>query len=282
MLLVISAVGVLDFSLMSPSDAMTSAGAHSRPGTANPSRQFLVIVRPRLRNQWQAAIRRLPYSLGIAGSGAVSDRGKTPRAAACVILRRRFAAAPQVRERRNEVNAISMARHCVFAGVGVVLACVSGSAQASQASKAALNVKLGLWEVTSSTQTSGTPEEIPDLQKLPPEQRARAAAMMKALKEGVAAPHTTKSCLTREKLDRALFEDNSRDNCTQTVLTNSPSVYAFKFVCTGRNASSGEWKFEALSPQAVKGSGTMSLDNTMSAKSTIAAKWIAASCGDVK
>lgn len=179
------------------------------------------------------------------------------------------------------MNATSITRRCVFTGVGLVVALVSASAQTSQAPKAALNVKLGLWEVTSSAQTSGTPD-VPDLQKLPPDQRAKAEAMMKAMMAGAATPHTTKSCLTRERLERDLFQDNGRNNCTQTAVTNTSSVYAFKFVCTGRNAMSGEWKFEALSPEAVKGSGTMTFENNMTAKTTMAAKWLAASCGDVK
>ncbi len=62
-----------------------------------------------------------------------------------------------------------------------------------------LNVKLGLWEVTSTTNVSGMPP-IPDdvLARMTPEQRARMEAAMKARSgEG---PKTTvrKECITKE------------------------------------------------------------------------------------
>jgi hypothetical protein len=179
------------------------------------------------------------------------------------------------------VNAISIIRRSVFVAVGLVFASAAVSAQTSQSSQIALNVKLGLWEVTSSAQTSGMPD-IPDLEKLPPDQRARAEAMLKAMVASAGTPKTIKSCLTREKLQQTLFQEDSRNNCTPTAVTNTSTVYAFKLVCSGQNAASGEWKFEAQSPQAVTGNGTMTLGNRMTSKSTIAAKWIAASCGDVK
>jgi hypothetical protein len=140
----------------------------------------------------------------------------------------------------------------------------------------ALHVRLGLWETTTTTEMSG----MPDMGNLPPEQQARAEAMMKGMMQHQ-TPHTVRSCLTKEKLDRTLFGQEDK-NCKQTVETNTSSVYAFKIECTGEHPTPGEWRFEALSPEGVKGAGSMKVDRGMTVKSSMTAKWLGESCGNVK
>lgn len=148
-----------------------------------------------------------------------------------------------------------------------------------------LNVKLGLWETTTVAQTSGMPPI--DTSHMTPEQRARMEAAMEAVKNRAATPHTIRSCLTKEKLDKALFQDKDNDaSCKHTVITRSATVYAFKFECSRENNnSSGEWRFEAVTPEKVKGDGKFAVENggrKMSSRGTMTAKWIAPSCGAVR
>src|ERR1035441_6170576 len=66
-----------------------------------------------------------------------------------------------------------------------------------------MDIKLGLWESTITTQMSGMPALPPELlSKLTPEQRAKMEA---AMGRGGASPKTTtRHCVTKETLNQAL------------------------------------------------------------------------------
>lgn len=164
---------------------------------------------------------------------------------------------------------------------------VGGAAIASAQMK--LNVKLGLWEVTSTHNIAGMPiPNMPnvDLSKLPPEQRQRMEAMMKGGgSPGGGKPTVTKSCMTKEKMEKAFMEDRPDQKCKQTVINSTASVADIKVECTGAQTLNGTMHFEALTPEAVKGTMHFAGDaegHQISIDSNIAAKWISADCGDVK
>src|SRR6476646_5316543 len=172
----------------------------------------------------------------------------------------------------------------IFGGV-VAVACSLVAATAQPASAQTLNVKLGLWEATIVSQTSGTPPF--DTSTLTPEQKARMEAAMKTMLERAAQPHTMHTCLTKEKLDKLPFQDKNDNNCTNTIVTRTTSVYDVKFQCRDEKGevTSGEWRFTALSPVSVAGNGTFDISRggkVMTSKSTMTSKWLGASCGDVK
>ncbi len=163
-------------------------------------------------------------------------------------------------------------------------------AKSSSAQKPTLNVKLGLWEATTVVQTSGN---FPfDTSQLTPEQRQRIEAAMAKSKAAGAKPHTFKTCITREKLERNPFEDKANRSCKQTVVSSSSTTYDVKFQCSSEDGvQSGEWRFDAATPELVKGTGQMTMEragnkegagNKMTANTSMTAKWIGASCGDVK
>jgi hypothetical protein len=176
------------------------------------------------------------------------------------------------------MNRPAIFRACCFVFVGLLLVSSSASPQSPAAPRAALNVKLGLWEGTVTVQTSGAPPI--DTSKMSPEQRARIEAAMQAAMHKAAMPHTVRSCVTREKLEKDFLPDNGA-GCKDTIIANSPTVYAVKFDCSGKHPSTGELHFEALSPEDVRGSGEFAM-GSMTSISTITAKWVAASCGDVR
>src|SRR5262245_57582407 len=181
-----------------------------------------------------------------------------------------------------KIRAILMSSSFVL--IALLLAFATAAAQAGK--PLALNVKLGLWEMTTSTQMSGMPPIGRPSDKMTPEQKAQLDTAMKAAAEEAAKPQTLRTCLTKDKLEKSLFQDGSQ-SCKQTVVTNTATVVEVKIECadrTGQPATSGDFRFEALTPESVKGSGSMTMmgPSKMSSKVTMTAKWLGASCGDVK
>jgi len=151
-----------------------------------------------------------------------------------------------------------------------------------------LNVKLGLWETTVTHSTSGMPG-IPEdaLAKMPPEQRARMEEMMK--QKGIGggpATTVTKSCITREKLDKQTAFAENRENCKRTVVSSSPSRMEMKFHCEENKAvSDGTFIAEVVSSDSTKGSThfvTNSEGHTMTMDFKFTSRYLGAACGDVK
>lgn len=158
----------------------------------------------------------------------------------------------------------------------------AATAGATTARAERFDVKLGLWEVTRTTETSGA---LPiDTSKLTPEQRGRLEAAMKA-RQGTRT-HTLRSCLTQEKLDRDMFSsDKENAKCKHTVVASTRTVREVKMECTGDEPMTGDLRFEALTRERVKGDAKMTVGEgarSMKVNSTVTAKWIGSDCGAVK
>ena len=151
-----------------------------------------------------------------------------------------------------------------------------------------LDVKLGLWETTSTSQTSGMPPvNIPEdaLARMTPEQRAKVEQMMKG--SGSPRTNTVKSCMTREKMNRAEAFGTDRKNCTRSVVSSSGNKTEVRMECTTDDGAkvNGIVRVERISSDSVKGSmqmTTTSGDRTMNMNSTFTSKYLGPDCGDVK
>ena len=149
-----------------------------------------------------------------------------------------------------------------------------------------LDVKLGLWETTSSVQTSGMPPvNIPPdaLARMTPDQRAKVEAMMKG--QGSPRTSTVKSCMTPEKMKRSEFYEQKQ--CTKTVVTSTGSRLEMRMHCTmeGGAKADGTVRVERISSESTRGSVQMtstSGDHTMNMNSTFTSKWLGPDCGEVK
>jgi hypothetical protein len=147
-----------------------------------------------------------------------------------------------------------------------------------------LDVKTGQWESTLTGQTTGRPP-IPDevLNRLTPEQRAKMEAALQARGAGGSKTTVSKSCLTKDKLDKPFnLGDESTKSCTRTLVTSSGSRQEIRIDCN-REAmkSTGTVKVEAVDSENVKGSMQMTITNgehTMNMNYTFAAKWIGPAC----
>lgn len=95
-----------------------------------------------------------------------------------------------------------------------------------------LNVKIGLWEVTTTVTTS---EEIPIpaglLEKLTPEQRARAEECMKARSSDPPTAVKRKYCLTREQLNIGATFGHDRKSCTRSILASTSDRLEMRIEC---------------------------------------------------
>lgn len=148
-----------------------------------------------------------------------------------------------------------------------------------------LDVKLGLWENTTSISSSGSLGIPPErLAKMTPEQRARVEAMLKARSGQSAHTNTYKSCLTKEQLQKTPFAD--KQNCTETLVSSTSKEAEVHFECTMEEAKgSGTMKIEVQSNENVHGSGHGTLNmggRTMDTDWSMTGKWLQSSCGDVQ
>jgi hypothetical protein len=101
-----------------------------------------------------------------------------------------------------------------------------------------LNLKEGLWEVTTTHSMSGMPAapNIPPdaLAKLPPDQRAKIEAMM----SGRQSTDVRKECVTKEKLAKNLMFSKDRGDCSRTVVNSTGSKLELKIHCQEKDAAS--------------------------------------------
>jgi hypothetical protein len=165
----------------------------------------------------------------------------------------------------------------------VLLSVLTGAVVLAQ--RPALNVKMGLWELTSTTQMGGQIPAI-DTSKMTPEQKAKFEAAMKSVVTG-AHTNVIKSCITPEKFDKVNFmmTDKDAETCKQTVSTNTPTSLEAAVTCTGERPRTGQVHIEA--PSSTLFTGTVKFMMTengraMTIDGTMTARWLAAECGAVK
>jgi Protein of unknown function (DUF3617) len=161
-------------------------------------------------------------------------------------------------------------------------ACLSASILLAAGKYQRLNIKTGTWETTYTTTVSGAPP-IPQemLDKMTPEQRTRFEAAMSKMASGTPRTRTSKTCVTREKLQNDPFNDKEQ-SCTHTVLTSTGSKMEIEDVCADEDSKSdSKVRIEASDSENVKGwvqSSVTGRGKTMSINSTFTSKWVGAAC----
>ena len=148
-----------------------------------------------------------------------------------------------------------------------------------------LDVKMGLWEISSVTRIAGQMPGM-DTSKMTPQEKAQMEAAMKSMM-GTDHPIVSKTCVTREKFDKSnfLMEDSKGMTCKQTTTTNTHTALEAHVVCAGAHSMTIQMHVDALSPTSFKGtmkSSTTENGKTLTADATMTGKWLAAECGDVK
>lgn len=145
---------------------------------------------------------------------------------------------------------------------------------------APLDIKPGLWEVSTKTDMSGSPIPAEVLEQMPTDRREKMMAMFKNRK---AATHTIQTCITKDDLNRPFKAQDEEANCKNTIVTATPTKAEYKIQCSGSETHSGVMKIEALSRESIRGSTIMQVN---SGKGTVAnemsGRWVSANCGNVK
>ena len=170
-------------------------------------------------------------------------------------------------------------RNTALLALGFSAALVMGVAAAT------LDVKPGLWEVTTQGETTGLPPIPPQmLAQMSPQQREQAMAAMGRMNQ----PHVSRACVTQKLLDRGMTFDRPGNNqCAQTVTGRYLHSLDVNVVCTGEGATE-DHRHDAYGcerPGGFSGAFNMvSTDgaNTMTMKRTLQGKWLGSDCGDVK
>jgi hypothetical protein len=173
---------------------------------------------------------------------------------------------------------------------GIALVFAVGTAAVAVARAAdlpMLNVKLGLWEITTHPQVNGKlPITDEQLEKLSPEQRAKFEAAMQAAIARGAQPRLFKECMTPEKRSRGFNAGSDQSkNCQQNLVTNTPSEFEMHRECTSEDGKqSTSVHFRVVSSDHVSGTVNSLISHgtkTMTVNSTMEGTWLGANCGSV-
>lgn len=146
-----------------------------------------------------------------------------------------------------------------------------------------LNVKLGLWEMTSIMHFTGVPplpKEV--LDKMSPQQRAKMIADLKAASQEEPEPETSSECITQEDLDKP-FQSANSDDCKQTIVRTTRTSQEIRMVCSGKTTGSGTFKVNTPTPETMNGTLDLKAGDGADAfviKGTIKGRWLGADCGD--
>jgi hypothetical protein len=159
----------------------------------------------------------------------------------------------------------------------------------SQVTITPLDVKIGLWQVTSTTTTNGMMGLPPGMAaQMTPEQRAKFEAAMRGRGNGTPRTITYKSCLKDKK---ELSEDpfsslksHPEVECEQKSVKSTSTDVEVSGSCTAKEMdANGDFhvSFHALNPEHVIGTGqsTMTMNGrTVKSEMKYDSKWLGATC----
>ena len=158
----------------------------------------------------------------------------------------------------------------VFAAL--VLAAVPAAGRA-----ASLDVKTGAWEITQSTTISGNPVPKAALEGMPPAQRAKVEAAMRA-RADKAKTTVLHSCVTRKDLDRGELMRGENPNCKRKVIAQSARHLEFEEACGAPEPRTSHFKIDASSSEAYTGSIDMAQGEGGRVHIEMSGRWTGPTC----
>ncbi|MEP7157354.1 MAG: DUF3617 family protein [Betaproteobacteria bacterium] len=157
----------------------------------------------------------------------------------------------------------------------ITAACVLVCASVAQAES--LAIKPGKWEMTYTSQVSGDSTPPALLEKMTPEQRARHAEQMKKRADAGPRQRTQTTCVKKEDLERDAFGKDRQTNCTYKITAQTRTLHAATYECTGKVARQGEFRYEVVSSDRVKGAMKITTAHS-SMGMQLEGKWVGATC----
>ncbi len=140
-----------------------------------------------------------------------------------------------------------------------------------------LGIKTGAWEMSYTSQISGETMPPAVLEKLTPEQRARHEERMKRRAEAGPRKRTDRTCVKKEDLARDAFARDEQKDCQYKVTSQTRSLYAATYECTGTGARKGEIRYEALGNDRIKGSMKMTTPRG-AMEMQVEGRWVGPTC----
>jgi hypothetical protein len=144
-----------------------------------------------------------------------------------------------------------------------------------------LDIKPGLWQVTTTTTVRGSLLPPAMLEKLSPEARAKLQAEQRKIEAAGPQTQKSKSCVKPEDLTEGAFRpDDSREaGCKTTYLAQTRSVQEATTECKGDNPRTTRMRIEALGRDRMKAVLSATTPNG-SMNAEMSGQWLAAACND--
>ena len=162
-----------------------------------------------------------------------------------------------------------------------LLGCCCAAPLAGAADK--LDVKPGLWEITSTHHISGVPPMPKEWQeKVTPEQRAAMETAFKKEAEKGPQSDTERECITKQDAQQPFDVADSKD-CTQTVVRTTRTTQEVRLSCNGEFKGAGVLRVTTPTPETMTGTMDLQLGDgkdAMKVKSQLQGRWLGPDCGD--
>ena len=163
----------------------------------------------------------------------------------------------------------------------VLLGCCCVTPLALAADK--LDVKLGLWEITSTHQITGIPPMPKEWrEKVTPEQRAAMETAFKKEAEKGPQTDTDRECITKQKAEQPFDVGDTKD-CTQKVVRTTRTTQEVHLSCNGEYTGTGVLRVATPTPETMTGTLDLQLGegkDAMKVNSTLKGRWLGPDCGD--
>jgi hypothetical protein len=163
----------------------------------------------------------------------------------------------------------------------LLLGCCCAAPLAAAADK--LDVKPGLWEITSSHNISGIPPMPKELlDKVTPEQRAEMETAFRKEAEKGPQTDTERECITKQDIEQPFDMGDAKD-CTQTVVRTTRTTQEVRLTCKGELKGSGVMRVTTPTPETMTGTLDLQLgdgQDAMKVKSQLSGRWLGPDCGD--
>jgi hypothetical protein len=144
-----------------------------------------------------------------------------------------------------------------------------------------LDIKTGLWEITSSTQMSGTPQLPKEVTAhMTPEQRAKLEADLKSAAKD-AKKSTDRSCITKKDIENPFH--GASENCKQSIVRTTRTTQEVNLVCSGEPKGTGFIRITTPTPETMTGVMDIRMGDgkdALNLKANLTGRWLGADCGD--
>jgi hypothetical protein len=142
---------------------------------------------------------------------------------------------------------------------------------------APLDLRPGNWEVTMATQVADLPIPQDTLATMPPDQRAKFDAAVKA-REGKVNTTTMQACVTKEDLERGDLMKSERENCSRKIIEQTARRFEVEESCSAPDPSQTHMTFDAKSPEAYTATIARSRGEGGRAHIELTGRWLDAKC----